>query len=181
MHKTHGRVVQVVEESYDNRIRIYSRPRETRSHSPSCRPELQEPVREQNKYCSEQHWSPVTNKNKTFFLFYQGFVVKCWFTNTYNDALGSRTQFLDREGDSALPRILWHGPEVAFKLTFFRKIKSYGKQFSCWNPRSVFCSVTVFLHKIVSLCCISSFSKQLTLPTSWKSCKDRSFKRLSGV
>lgn len=126
MHKTHGRVVQVVEESYDNCIRIYSRPRETRSHSPSCRPELQEPVREQDKYCSEQHWSPVTNKNKTFFffLFNRGFVVKCWFTNTYHDALESRTQFLDREGDSALPHILWHGPEVAFKLTFLERLKA---------------------------------------------------------
>lgn len=26
MHKTHGRIVQAVEESYDNRIRMYSRP-----------------------------------------------------------------------------------------------------------------------------------------------------------
>lgn len=54
-HETHGGVVQAAEESYDNHIRIYSRPRENRSYSPSSRPELQGPVRQQDKYCSEQH------------------------------------------------------------------------------------------------------------------------------
>lgn len=62
MHKTHGNLGQAAEESCDNQIRVPSRPRGPEVIHPTCRPELQGPVRRQGKGCPEQHWSPVTNR-----------------------------------------------------------------------------------------------------------------------
>lgn len=126
MHKTHGRVVQAVDESYDNHIRIYSRPGETKSYSPSCKPEPQVPLKEQEMGTVQSNiWSPLTKTN-VFFVVVVVFIVDCWFININNDAtvLDTTNRMSRWKEGLQVAMHFWHAPEAAFRLTFFRRIQS---------------------------------------------------------